>query len=133
MRALAARCDAMSHMQLRCLIIDDNPRFGEEARSLLEHEGISVVGVATSGDEGVRLAETLHPDLALVDIGLGEESGFDVALRLVNGSKADSPTVIFVSSYDEDEFTSRIAESPALGFIAKTALSAERIRRLLGD
>jgi DNA-binding NarL/FixJ family response regulator len=118
---------------LRCLIVDDNPRFGEEARSLLEHEGISVVGVAASGDEAVRLVEALDPDLALVDISLGKESGFDVALQLMNRSNSGSPAVIFVSTYDEREFSRRIAASPALGFIAKTKLSAERIRRLLGD
>jgi DNA-binding NarL/FixJ family response regulator len=120
-------------MSLSCLIVDDSPRFGEEARSLLEHEGVSVVGVAVSGDEAVRLAEAHAPDLALVDIRLGEESGFDVARRLVDGSNAPAPAVIFVSTYDEREFSGRIAASPALGFIAKTKLSAERIRRLLGD
>lgn len=118
-------------VSLRCLIVDDNPRFGDEARSLLEHEGVSVVGVATSGDEAVRLAEECDADLALVDISLGEESGFDVARRLVDGSDAHAPAVIFISTYDEREFASRIEASPALGFIAKTALSAERIRRLL--
>jgi DNA-binding NarL/FixJ family response regulator len=117
---------------LRCLIVDDSPRFGEEARSLLEHEGVSVVGVAASGDEAVRLAEALRPDLALVDISLGEESGFDVACRLVDGSNAHPPAIIFVSTYEEREFSSRIAASPALGFIPKTTLSAESIRRLLG-
>ncbi len=120
-------------MPLRCLIVDDNPRFGEEARSLLEHEGISVVGVAASGDEAVRLTEALGPDLALVDISLGEESGFDVARRLVDGSNSRVPAVILLSTYDEREFRGRIAASSALGFIAKTALSAESIRRLLGD
>ena len=118
---------------LRCLIVDDSPRFGAEARSLLEHEGVSVVGVAASGDEAVRLTETHRPDLALVDISLGEESGFDVARRLVDGANAHAPAIIFVSTYDEREFSGRIAESPALGFIAKTELSAERIRRLLED
>jgi DNA-binding NarL/FixJ family response regulator len=117
---------------VRCLIVDDSPRFGEEARSLLEHEGISVVGVAGSGDEAVRLAETLRPDLVLVDISLDNESGFDVAHRLVDSSNPDPPAVIFVSTYDEREFRSRIETSPALGFIAKTELSAERIRELLG-
>jgi DNA-binding NarL/FixJ family response regulator len=117
---------------LRCLIVDDSPRFGEEARSLLEHEGVSVVGVAASGDEAVRLAEALRPDLALVDISLGEESGFDVACRLVDGSNANPPAIIFVSTYEEREFSSRIAASPALGFIPKTTLSGESIRRLLG-
>lgn len=120
-------------MSLRCLIVDDNPRFGDEARSLLELEGIAVVGVAASGDEALRLAATLDPDLALVDISLGEESGFDVARRLVDSSKGAPPAIIFVSTYDEREFSSRIAASPALGFIAKTRLSAERIRRLLGE
>jgi DNA-binding NarL/FixJ family response regulator len=117
---------------LRCLIVDDSPRFGEEARSLLEHEGISVVAIAASGDEAVRLANALDPDLTLVDISLGEESGFDVARRLVNSSSDEPPAVIFVSMYDEREFSARIAASPALGFIAKTELSADRIRRLLG-
>jgi DNA-binding NarL/FixJ family response regulator len=120
-------------MSLRCLIVDDSPRFGEEARGLLEHEGVSVVGVAASGDEAVRLAKALGPDLALVDISLGEESGFDVARRLVDSSNAQPPAVIFISTYDEREFSSRIAASPGRGFIAKTELSAERIRRLLGD
>jgi CheY-like chemotaxis protein len=131
MRIGPVRCDAGSDVALRCLIVDDNPRFGDEARSLLEHEGISVVGVAASGGEAVRLAEALGPDLALVDISLGEESGFDVARRLVDGSTARAPAIIFVSTHDEREFTDRIAASPGLGFIAKTRLSAERIREML--
>jgi CheY-like chemotaxis protein len=118
---------------LRCLIVDDSPRFGEEARSLLEHEGVSVVGVAGSGDEAVRLAEALRPDLVLLDISLDNESGFDVARRLVDSSNPDRPALIFVSTYDEREFRSRIEASPAIGFITKTKLSAERIRELLGD
>jgi DNA-binding NarL/FixJ family response regulator len=118
-------------MSLRCLIVDDSPLFGEEARSLLEHEGVSVVGVAASGDEAVRLAKALVPDLALVDISLGEESGFDVARRLRDDANPHAPAVILVSTYDEREFSSRIAASPALGFIPKTRLSAERIRQLL--
>jgi CheY-like chemotaxis protein len=120
-------------MPLRCLIVDDNSRFGDEARSLLEQEGISVVGVAESGDEAVRLVEELEPDLALVDVHLRDESGFEVAARLVEGSRTRSPAVILVSTHDEQEFSERIAASPALGFIAKTQLSAERIRRLLGN
>jgi DNA-binding NarL/FixJ family response regulator len=125
----------MRDVSLRCLIVDDSPRFGDEARSLLEHEGVSVVGVAASGDEAVRLGKALAPDLALVDISLGEESGFDVARRLVDdlNLNARAPAIIFVSSHDEQEFSGRIAASPALGFIPKTRLSAERIRQLLGD
>ena len=117
-------------MALRCLIVDDNPRFGDEARSLLEHEGIAVVGVAASGNEAARRATALRPDVALVDVSLGAESGFDVARRLVD-NEGEPPAVILVSTYDERELTARIESSPALGFVAKAELSAERIRRLL--
>jgi len=120
-------------MPLRCLIVDDSPRFGEEARDLLEHEGIAVVGIATSGEEAVGLAKAHRPDLALVDISLGDESGFDVARRLVESSNAEPLAVIFVSTYDEREFSGRIEASPALGFIAKAELSASRIHRLLDE
>ena len=120
-------------MSLRCLIVDDNRHFGEEARSLLEDEGIAVVGIAASGEEAVRMASTLAPGVALVDIRLGAESGFDVARRLVDGASATPPAVILISTHDPREFSDRIAASPAIGFLAKTDLSAERIRSLLSD
>ena len=118
-------------MSLRCLIVDDSPRFGDEARSLLEQEGLSVVGFATSGDEALRLATELRPDLALVDISLGAESGFHVARRLADLADTVPPKVILVSTYDAEEFGGPIQASPALGFIAKTELSADRIRALI--
>jgi len=118
-------------MPLHCLIVDDSVPFGEEARGLLEQEGITVVGVATTGDEAVQMAKALRPELTLVDISLGTESGFDVAKRLV--TEVGSSKVILISTYDEEEFRGKIDASPALGFIAKTELSAERIRELLGD
>ena len=119
-------------MQLRCLIVDDNPGFVEAARSVLENGGFSVVGIAASGDEAVRLADALAPDVALVDISLGDESGFDVARRLVECTDGTAPTVILVSTHDRREFSDRIAASPAAGFLDKTELSAEGIRLLLG-
>jgi two-component system, NarL family, nitrate/nitrite response regulator NarL len=131
MRAGRPRCDPRRDVPWRCLIVDDSPRFGVEARTLLEQQGLTVVGVASSGDEAVRLTEALRPELALVDISLGGESGFDVARRLADGANDRPPAIILVSTYDEQEFSGRIAASPAVGFIAKTELSVERIRRLL--
>jgi CheY-like chemotaxis protein len=120
-------------MPLRCLIVDDSARFGDEARSLLEQDGVAVVGFATSGDQAVQLAKELGPDLALVDIRLGAESGFDVARRLADLTDTAQLKVIFVSTYNEQEFSDLIEASAALGFIAKTELSADRIRQLLRD
>ena len=48
---------------MRCLIVDDNPRFLRAARSLLEHQGITVVGVASNSAEALQRAEELQPDV----------------------------------------------------------------------
>lgn len=117
-------------MSLRCLIVDDNLDFGRAVRSLLEGQGIAVVGIATSGAEANLSVEELRPEVALVDIDLGEESGFDVARRLADGARP-SPKVILISTHDEHEFADLIEASPAIGFVAKTDLSEAAIRRLL--
>ena len=114
---------------LRCLIIDDAADFCEAARDLLEGQGIDVVGCAASSAEAIRSVRELRPEVALVDIDLGTESGFDLARRLAE--EFDGSTVILVSTHDEREFASLIESSPAVGFVAKTELSAERIYELL--
>jgi DNA-binding NarL/FixJ family response regulator len=118
-------------MALRFVIIDDQLDFCEVARELLEGQGLTVVGYATSSEEALCLVRELRPDVALVDIDLGSESGFDLASRLANDIGGDAPRVILVSTHDEREFVKLIKSSPAVGFVAKTELSAERIYRLL--
>jgi DNA-binding NarL/FixJ family response regulator len=120
------------HGSMRCLIVDDSPRFLEAARSLLELEGIAVVGVALSSVDAVRRVDELRPDVVLVDIDLGPESGFDVARRLHEGRTA--PPIILISTHDGQDYADLIAASPAAGFLAKAALSANAIRDMLdGD
>ncbi len=116
-------------MSLRSLIVDDNGHFLVAARNLLQREGIEVVGVAANGAEALELAEGLRPDVALVDIDLGEESGFDVAQRLM---EAGEGSVVLISSYDEKDFADLIAASPAIGFLSKEELSAQSLREILG-
>jgi len=119
---------------LRCLIVDDNLEFGSAARLVLEEGGLVVVGIATSSDEAVRHVEELQPDLALLDINLGAESGFDVALRLAEMPHAgNAPAMIFISTDDGAEYADLITASPALGFVPKTGLSAHAIHAMLAD
>lgn len=118
-------------MSLRCLIVDDTPSFCEAARTLLEGQGVTVVGCATTSAEAVRGAQELRPEVALVDIDLGPESGFDLARRLANELDSDRPQVIFISTHDEQEFAPLVKSSPAVGFLSKSELSAERIYDLL--
>jgi CheY-like chemotaxis protein len=127
MRAGASPCDPEA--MLRCLIVDDSPRFLDAARALLERQGVSVVGVAANGAEALRRARELRPDVTLVDLDLGGESGLELARRL--DQDGDPAPVILVSTHAEQDYAELIAASPAVGFLAKTALSASAIRDLL--
>ena len=115
---------------LRCLIVDDNASFLDASRSLLERQGLSVLGVASTGAEALRLAAELAPDLILLDVDLGEENGFAVA-RQLTGADGASTKVILISTHPEDDFAELLADNPAVGFIAKSDLSVAAIERLL--
>jgi DNA-binding NarL/FixJ family response regulator len=116
----------LSRMRLRLFIVDDSVRFLESASTYLEREGITVVGVATNSAEALELTEELQPDVTLVDIDLGEESGFDLVERLA-GNDAGSSKVILVSTHSGKDLAELIETSPALGFVSKTQLSAQAI------
>jgi two-component system, NarL family, nitrate/nitrite response regulator NarL len=120
-------------MTLRCLIVDDSPRFLEAARGLLEGEGIQVVGVAGAITQALWQAQRLRPDVTLVDINLGGESGFELARRLQQEPGGAGSRVILISTHAEQDFADLVAASPAVGFLSKAALSAQAIRDLLGD
>jgi DNA-binding NarL/FixJ family response regulator len=115
---------------LRCLIVDDSPRFLDAARGLLEGQGVMVVGQASSSAEALRRAEELCPDVTLLDIDLGGESGLELARRLQDQDGPAAP-VILISTHAEQDYAELIAASPAIGFLPKTALSAAAIRELL--
>ncbi|WNG89392.1 response regulator [Mycobacterium sp. ITM-2016-00317] len=109
----------------RCLIVDDSADFRDAARAILERGGIVVVGTAHDVAEALLRARELHPDVALVDVDLGAESGFDVAEQL------SGIPVILTSTHDELDFADLIAASPALGFLPKLTLSPGAVRELL--
>jgi DNA-binding NarL/FixJ family response regulator len=119
-------------MPVRCLIVDDSNAFLETASALLERQGVMVVGVASNTAGALQQARALQPDVILVDIGLGDESGFDLARLLARDGQGGSAKVILISTRDEADYTELIAESPAAGFLAKSELSAQGIGRILG-
>ena len=116
---------------LGVLIVDDSWLFAEAARGRLEREGLRVVGVAATSAEALRRAEELRPEVVLVDVMLGGESGFELARRLVAQHRDGGPAVILISTYSAADFADPIAESPATGFLPKQKLSADAIRRIV--
>jgi DNA-binding NarL/FixJ family response regulator len=118
-------------MAVRCLLVDDDRRYLLAASNLLERQGIDVVGTASTGAEARRCTEELLPDVALVDIELGAENGFDVACDITTGERGGDLQIILISAYSEDDYGDIMADSPALGFLPKDGLSGEAIRGIL--
>jgi DNA-binding NarL/FixJ family response regulator len=131
MRAFSAGWQR-GRVTLRCLLVDDNAAFLEAASAVLRRDGITVVGVAADTTSALRQARGLRPNVILVDIGLGEESGFGLARLLAQEPLGGGAEVIMISTQAESDYAELIAESPVAGFVAKSELSGPAIRRVLG-
>jgi two-component system, NarL family, nitrate/nitrite response regulator NarL len=117
-------------VHLSCLIVDDSEEFQASVSRLLSAQGMTIVGCASSAAQALRMAESLRPDVALVDVELGDEDGIELAAQLA-ASAAATP-VILISIRDQDEVSELIRGSPARGFLRKDALGASGIVELLG-
>jgi signal transduction histidine kinase/DNA-binding NarL/FixJ family response regulator len=114
---------------LQCLIVDDSEEFLASASQLFSLQGVTVVGLASSGDEAVKLAAELGPDVVLVDVELGEEDGIEVARRLT--SEGSPGHVILISLRDHEQLTELIADCGAAGFLRKDALDVRAVTDLI--
>ncbi len=117
---------------MRCLIVDDSADFVDAARGLLECQGCPVVGVASTSAEALQCFEELRPDVTLVDINLGGESGFELAEQLSRVGGPRPPPVILISTHAAQDFADMIETSPAVGFLSKSALTYAAIGDLVG-
>ena len=118
-------------VRLRCLIVDDNEPFLEIAAASLTGDDLEVLGTATTSAEALRQVAEQQPDVVLVDINLGEESGFALARQLVERFPQLASGVVLISTRAEQDFGRLIEASPAAGFVAKTKLSANVVRELV--
>ncbi|HTR94223.1 MAG TPA: response regulator [Trebonia sp.] len=117
---------------MRCLLVDDNKAFIEAACRVLDPNWVKVTSTASNSDEAVLRFGELPPDVVLIDVNLGDESGFDLARRLA-GLNIRDLAVIMTSSGAKDDYIDLMAESTALGFLPKAELSADGIWRILSE
>ena len=111
------------------LIVDDDARFRTQARDVLEADGFVVIGEAADGASGLEAAQTLRPEFVLLDIGLPDIEGFEVARTLaVHGPP---PWVVLTSSRDARAYGRRLTNGHSLGFIPKERISGPAIRALV--
>jgi DNA-binding NarL/FixJ family response regulator len=113
------------------LIVDDHPRFRATARRALECDGWTVVGEAQDGLGGLAEARRLAPDLVLLDIGLPDVSGLEIARRLAQDTDASGIAVVLVSTQDAGDFEELAAAHGARGFLAKADVCGPALDGLL--
>ncbi len=116
-------------MKTKILLADDHAVLREGMRNLIEKEkDLEVVGEASNGEEAVRLAEELKPDLALMDIVMPKLSGIDAAKQI----KRVSPTtnILILTAYSDIRYILGLLEAGACGYLMKSARSDEIIRAI---
>ena len=111
------------------LVIDDHGGFRATARRMLERDGWTVVGEAADGRSGLAAVAELTPDVVLLDIGLPDVDGFEVAERLASATGA--PSIVLVSTRDRAAYGERIDGSRAIGFLSKDELDGGALRSLV--
>jgi DNA-binding NarL/FixJ family response regulator len=117
-------------MALDVLIVDDSQPFLDAARDLLQRQGLRVAGLASTSAEAMRRSAELRPDVVLIDIMLAGESGFELA-RQLTAQDGGAAALILISTHSRADFAGLIAVSPAAGFLPKSELSADAIRRIV--
>lgn len=113
------------------LIVDDHPTFRRFARRLLEEGGFTVVGEAVDARSAIAAADSLRPEVVLLDVLLPDGSGLSVARDLA--TRPSPPVVLLTSSRSEGDLGPALHEVPARGFVPKAQLSAPRLRKLVGS
>jgi DNA-binding NarL/FixJ family response regulator len=121
----------LSRVRLRCVIVDDNEYFLKIAAASLIGDDLEVVGTATTSAEALRQVAEERPDVVLVDVNLGEESGLELARILVERFPPLASGVVLISTRAERDFGGLIEASPAAGFVPKTQLSARAVREVV--
>jgi DNA-binding NarL/FixJ family response regulator len=112
------------------LLIDDDPSFRSLARDVLSSCGLDVIGEAASAAEGIAAASRLRPEAILLDVGLPDRSGIEVASEL--SALPWAPRVVLTST-DPDAINAEAAQRHgACGFARKHDLFGEVTTLLAG-
>jgi len=111
----------------RMLIVEDESIVAQDLRYKLLAWGYQVAGIASSGEEAVRVAAELRPDLVLMDVRLpGRVDGIQAARAI--GSRHNIP-VIYLTAFSDDETLQRAKDSEPFGYITKPVRDADLAAR----
>jgi DNA-binding NarL/FixJ family response regulator len=102
---------------MRVLIVDDHPMVREGVRSMLEPAGVQIAGEAGTGEDALRMAAALEPDVVLLDLELPDLDGLAVLRRLKAFERPMA--VLVVTMHDDPALVRRAVEGGAAGYVLK--------------
>ena len=115
--------------EIRLVLADDHAVVRSGTRELLEQEqDLKIVGEASNGEEAVRLAQEMQPDVLVMDVRMPKMSGVEATRRI----KAESPDVkvLVLTAHDDDEYVFALLQAGANGYLLKTAEIEELVRAI---
>ena len=116
----------MTQVSLNILLVDDHEVVRVGLRTLIERQpGMQVVGEAGDGEETVKLACELKPDVAIVDISMPKLDGIEATKQIKE--RCPSVTILILSAHDDDQFIFSLLEAGAAGYLLKSIRSRELV------
>jgi two-component system response regulator NreC len=115
-------------MAIRIVLADDHVLVRQSLKSLLEREGFQVVGEASDGQEAVRFAESLTPDIAVMDISMPTLNGVEAAREL--GRSSPKTKAILLTQHDEDQYVSEALDAGVKGYVLKSQVASDLLQAI---
>jgi two-component system, NarL family, response regulator NreC len=115
-------------MPTRIILADDHAIVRQGIKSLLEREGLQVVAEASDGREAIGYAESLSPDVVVMDIGMPMLNGMEAARELARCCPKVKP--ILLTQHDEPQYVSAALKAGVKGYVLKSQISGELIQAI---
>jgi len=115
-------------MPIRIMLADDHVLVREGLRSLLEREKFQVVAEASDGQEAIRLTETHHPDIAVIDISMPILNGIDTVRELSRSSPKTK--AILLTQHEEDQYIREALGVGVKGYVIKNQVASDLIHAI---
>jgi DNA-binding NarL/FixJ family response regulator len=115
---------------LRVVLVDDHPMVLEGIKAMLARRAgeIRIVGQASNSDEAFRVVGDLRPDVVVLDVRLGQDSGLDVCHRLL--ARDSTCRVVFLTVYDDEQYLFQALRAGAVGYLLKRVDGRQLVEHL---
>jgi DNA-binding NarL/FixJ family response regulator len=115
-------------MATRVVLADDHVLVRQSLKSLLEREGFQVVGEASDGNEAIRQVNSVHPDIAVMDISMPMINGVEVA-REVRRSSPKTKSIL-LTQHDESQYIFEALEAGVKGYVLKSQAFGDLVQAI---